>query len=46
MPVAYSLFSALIGTQSVIFAKSLSVLLRMTIAGDSQVRCILQLSKA
>jgi hypothetical protein len=37
VPVAYSIFSALLGTQSVLFSKSLSVLLRTTFSGDSQV---------
>ncbi|GAX78098.1 hypothetical protein CEUSTIGMA_g5540.t1 [Chlamydomonas eustigma] len=36
MPVAYSVFAALLGTQSVLFSKSLSVLLRMTVQGDNQ----------
>ena len=30
LPVFYCIFSALLGTQSVVFSKSLSVLLRMT----------------
>mmetsp|Transcript_29842 Transcript_29842/g.65998 ORF Transcript_29842/g.65998 Transcript_29842/m.65998 type:complete len:724 (-) Transcript_29842:358-2529(-) len=36
LPVAYSIFSALLGTQSVLFSKSLSVLLRETISGTNQ----------
>lgn len=36
LPVAYSIFSALLGTQSVLFSKCLSVLLRETIAGNNQ----------
>lgn len=38
LPVAYSIFSALLGTQSVLFSKSMSVILRVTISGDNQVR--------
>lgn len=37
LPVSYSIFSALLGTQSVLFSKSLSVLLRVTFQGDIQV---------
>ncbi len=40
LPVSYSIFSALLGTQSVLFSKSLSVLLRSTFSGDSQVRAV------
>lgn len=36
LPVSYALFSGMLGTQSVVFCKSLSSLLRTTIAGDSQ----------
>ncbi|KXZ52720.1 hypothetical protein GPECTOR_8g114 [Gonium pectorale] len=36
LPVAYSVFSALIGTQSVLFSKSMSVILRLTFSGDNQ----------
>ncbi|KAG1678004.1 hypothetical protein FOA52_000799 [Chlamydomonas sp. UWO 241] len=36
LPLAYSLFSAIVGTQAVIFCKSLSTLLRATLAGDNQ----------
>ncbi|GLI58597.1 hypothetical protein VaNZ11_000325 [Volvox africanus] len=36
LPVAYSVFSALIGTQSVLFSKSMSVILRLTFTGDNQ----------
>ena len=39
LPVLYSTFSALIGTQSVLFSKTLAVLLRATFSGDNQVRC-------
>jgi hypothetical protein len=35
--VLYSVFSALIGTQSVLFSKTLAVLLRSTFSGDNQV---------
>ena len=34
--MSYALFSGLLGTQSVVFCKSLSSLLRTTLAGDSQ----------
>lgn len=37
LPVTYVIFCALIGTQSVLFSKSLSVLLRATFTGDNQV---------
>ena len=37
LPVLYSTFSALIGTQSVLFSKTLAVLLRATFDGDNQV---------
>lgn len=37
LPILYSVFSALIGTQSVLFSKTLAVLLRSTFAGDNQV---------
>ncbi len=36
LPISYSLFSGMIGTQSVLFSKALSTLLRTTIDGDSQ----------
>ncbi|GFR43906.1 hypothetical protein Agub_g5040, partial [Astrephomene gubernaculifera] len=36
LPVAYSVFSALIGTQSVLFSKSMSVILRLTFSGENQ----------
>ncbi|KAG1678007.1 hypothetical protein FOA52_000802 [Chlamydomonas sp. UWO 241] len=36
MPVSYSIYSALVGTQAVIFSKSLAVLLRMTFNGFNQ----------
>ena len=36
LPVSYALFAGLLGTQSVVFCKSLSTLLRTTLAGDSQ----------
>ena len=32
----YSLFAALVGTQSVLFSKALAVLLRATAGGDNQ----------
>jgi hypothetical protein len=38
LPILYSVFSALIGTQSVLFSKTLAVLLRSTVQGDNQVR--------
>lgn len=37
LPILYSIFSALIGTQSVLFSKTLAVLLRSTATGDNQV---------
>jgi hypothetical protein len=37
LPVLYATFSALIGTQSVLFSKTLAVLLRATFSGDNQV---------
>lgn len=33
LPVSYALFSALIGTQSVLFSKTLSTLMRATVSG-------------
>lgn len=36
LPISYSLFSGMIGTQSVLFSKALSSLLRTTIDGHSQ----------
>ena len=36
LPISYSLFSGMIGTQSVLFSKALSTLLRTTIDGNSQ----------
>lgn len=36
VPFAYSVVSAAIGTHSVLFAKSLSILMRLTVRGDSQ----------
>jgi hypothetical protein len=39
LPLLYCLFSAIIGTQSVLFSKTLAVLLRATASGDNQVRC-------
>eukprot|EP00798_Chlamydomonas_sp_ICE-L_P023906 gene23906-9474_t len=36
MPIVYSIYSGLIGTQSVVFSKSLSMLLRLSINGDNQ----------
>jgi hypothetical protein len=40
LPVLYSLFSALVGTQSLIFNKAVMVLWRMTLAGDNQVSAL------
>jgi hypothetical protein len=39
LPLLYCLFSAIIGTQSVLFSKTLAVLLRSTASGDNQVCC-------
>ncbi len=36
LPISYALFSGLLGTQSVLYGKTLSMLLRTTIDGDSQ----------
>lgn len=36
LPIAYMLYAATIGTQSVLYGKSMSLLLRTTISGDSQ----------
>ncbi|GMH45330.1 hypothetical protein BSKO_13287 [Bryopsis sp. KO-2023] len=36
LPVSYALFSGLLGTQSVLFSKTLSTLLRVTFGGNSQ----------
>ncbi|KAG2439261.1 hypothetical protein HXX76_004622 [Chlamydomonas incerta] len=36
LPVSYAVFSALIGTQSVLFSKSMSVILRLTFTGENQ----------
>ncbi|GBG85711.1 hypothetical protein CBR_g40440 [Chara braunii] len=36
LPFSYAMVSGIIGTQSVLFAKSLSILLRLTVNGDSQ----------
>ncbi|PNH01815.1 NIPA-like protein 2 [Tetrabaena socialis] len=36
LPVSYAVYSALIGTQSVLFSKSMSVILRLTFTGDNQ----------
>lgn len=36
LPISYALYSGMIGTQSVLFSKALSTLLRTTIDGDSQ----------
>ena len=38
LPITYALFSGTIGTQSVLFCKTLSTLLRTTFAGDSQLQ--------
>jgi hypothetical protein len=45
LPILYSVFSALIGTQSVLFSKTLAVLLRSTVQGENQVSVFVQLSK-
>ncbi|KAK9824316.1 hypothetical protein WJX72_009403 [[Myrmecia] bisecta] len=37
LPVSYALFSGMLGTQSVLFSKTLSTLIRTSIKGDSQV---------
>lgn len=37
LPILYCLFSAIIGTQSVLLSKTLAVLLRATAGGDNQV---------
>ena len=36
LPISYALYSGMLGTQSVVFCKSLSTLLRTTFAGHSQ----------
>lgn len=36
LPVSFAMFCAPVGTQSVLFSKTLSILLRATVAGDSQ----------
>ncbi|GAB4817643.1 hypothetical protein N2152v2_004689 [Parachlorella kessleri] len=36
LPICYALFSGLLGTQSVLYGKTLSMLLRTTVNGDSQ----------
>ena len=36
LPISYAMFCAPIGTQSVLFSKTVSVLLRTTMSGDSQ----------
>lgn len=41
MPVIYSVASALVCTQGLIFNKAVMVLWRMTLAGDNQVRLYL-----
>lgn len=46
LPVLYSVFSALIGTQSVLFSKTLAVLLRVTAQGENQVRATSKLASA
>lgn len=40
LPVTYALLSGTIGTQSVLFCKTLSTLLRTTLAGDSQLHSV------
>lgn len=37
LPIFYTLFSAAIGTQSVLYGKSMSLLMRTTLSGDNQV---------
>jgi hypothetical protein len=37
MLMSYSIFSAMLGSQSVLFGKSISVILRTTFSGDNQV---------
>jgi hypothetical protein len=41
LPVSYSFFSALLGTQSVLFSKSLSVLVRSLFNHENPVRPLL-----
>ena len=36
LPISFALFSGMLGTQSVLFSKALSTLLRTTFDGDSQ----------
>lgn len=36
LPILYALFSAVVGTQSVLYGKSMSLLFRTTFSGDSQ----------
>ena len=40
LPVSYALFAGMLGTQSVVFCKSLSSLLRTTLAGDNQLASV------
>jgi len=37
LPISYAIFSGMIGTQSVLFSKTLSTLLRVTLGGNSQI---------
>lgn len=37
MPFLFSMYAALLGTQSVIYGKTLAILLRTTLTGDSQI---------
>lgn len=39
LPICYALFSAIIGTQSVLYGKSMSLLLRTSMSGNSQAGC-------
>ena len=36
LPISYALFAGLLGTQSVLYGKTVSMLLRTTLSGDSQ----------
>lgn len=38
LPISYAIFSGMIGTQSVLFSKTLSTLLRVTLGGNSQIQ--------
>ncbi len=45
LPVWYAIFSAILGTQSVLFSKTLSTLVRATATGDNQVKGLAGLLK-